>query len=153
MKNIFQKLNLPEYEFRIKQEKSNYLIYDELRSKYVALTPEEWVRQNFVQYLVKELSYPRARISIEMFLNDGTNNRRCDAVVFDNKLKPQVIIECKKPDVKISQKTFNQIGRYNISLKVKYLIVTNGLTHYFCEVDHNNQSYSFYENMPDYSLL
>jgi len=151
--NILQKLKLPEYKFRIKQDKNSYLIYDEFRSKYVALTPEEWVRQNFVHYLVNELSFPGSRISIEMFLKDGTNIRRCDAVVFDRKLNPQVIVECKKPEIKISQKTFNQIGRYNISLKVKYLIVTNGLSHYFCELDDNKGTYTFFENIPDYNLL
>jgi hypothetical protein len=153
MKNITQKLNLPEYNLRIKQDKSNYLIYDEFRKKYVVLTPEEWVRQNFIHYLVNELSYPKSRISIEFPLNDGEKNRRCDAVIFDKTLKPQAIIECKKPDVKISQSTFNQIGRYNILLKVKYLIITNGFEHYFCKIDHKDQTFKFYESIPDYSLL
>jgi hypothetical protein len=153
MKNIAQKLNLPEYDLRIKQDNSNILIYDEFRSKYVVLTPEEWVRQNFIHYLVKELSYPKSRIAIEYFLNDGEKNRRCDAVIFDKTLKAQAIVECKKPDINISQSTFNQIGRYNILLKVKYLIISNGLAHYFCKINHKNQTFKFYESIPDYSLL
>jgi len=153
MSNIFQKLNLPEYDLKIRQNKNSYVVYDEFRSKFVALTPEEWVRQNFLHYLVKDLAYPKSRISIEMSLHDGEKNRRCDAVVFDKLLKPQVIVECKKPEVPISQSTFNQIGRYNIMLKVKYLIITNGITHYFCEINHKEQNFIFFDNIPMYSSL
>jgi hypothetical protein len=153
MNSIIVDLNLPFYEFKIKEEDRRFFIYDEIRKNYFLLTPEEWVRQNFIKFLINELGYPKLRIAVEMTLGIGSDKKRCDAVVFDKQLKPQVIVECKKPDIKISQKTFDQIGRYNIYLKVKYLIVTNGLDHYFCEIDFKRASFSFKKEMPEYKSL
>ncbi len=149
----FHKLNLPEYKFKIKETGRSLAIYDEFRNKYVSLTPEEWVRQNFIQFLVSELGFPKSRIALEMALSKGNSSRRCDAVVFGSQLEPIVIIECKKPEVNISQKVFNQIGNYNISLKVNYLIVTNGLKHYCCKIGFENNEFTFLKEIPDYRSL
>lgn len=148
-----QQLNLPEYGFNLRNNKGKKEIFDALRKKYIALTPEEWVRQNFIQFLILEKLFPAGLIAIEKALVVNTMSRRTDAVVHDKNGFPLVIIECKAPEVKISQKTFDQIARYNMTLKVKYLIVTNGLVHYACSIDFENQSYSFLKEIPMYDNL
>ena len=147
------KLNLPDYNHKIKQIDGILSIFDEYRNKFVALTPEEWVRQNFTHYLVQELNYPKGRIRLEMPLSKGNKSKRCDIVVFDSLLQPIVIIECKAPQVKITQKVFNQIGLYNISLKVNYLFVTNGLNHYSCKIDFQTNKFTFLDAIPNYNSL
>lgn len=146
-----QILNLPEYKFKI--DNTNNLIFDEIRRKHVKLTPEEWVRQNFLKYLCVEKKYPASLVSLEHDIQLNTLSKRCDAVVFSKQGFPLIILEFKSPSVKISQKTFDQIYRYNLVLKVEYLIVSNGLNHYFCRINFNENSYSFLKEIPQYNDL
>jgi len=148
-----EKLNLPQYDFRIRKKEHKLEIFDTFRKKFVALTPEEWVRQNFLMYLVKEKDYPASLISVEAGLKLYNRIKRTDIVVYNNNAKPVLIVECKAPDVPISQKTFDQIARYNMVLKVNYLIVTNGLNHYCCHLDYENNTIKYLKDIPDYKNL
>lgn len=148
-----QKLNLPPYNANIKSDNGRNLIFDVLRGKYVALTPEEWVRQNFVQDLINYKNYSRSLMNNEIPLRLNGTSKRCDTVVFSNTAVPKMIIEYKAPEKKITQKVFNQITRYNMVLKVDYLVVSNGLNHYCCKMDYENQGYIFLEDVPDFSVL
>jgi hypothetical protein len=146
-------LNLPTYLFRIKEKEEKKTIFDVYRHKWVSLTPEEWVRQNFIRYLTEEKHYPVSLVSVERSLRLNQQNFRADAVIFTKAGDPLVIIECKAPEVKISQGVFDQIVRYNMELRVKYLIVTNGLSHYCCIIDKGKLSYAFLPEIPDYKDL
>ncbi len=145
-----KQLNLPTYQFKLKEQAGKKYIFDEIRKKYLVLNPEEWVRQNFVRYLVTEKKYPKSLINIEKAMKLNNMVKRADIVCFDNFGRPNLIVECKAPSVKINQSVFNQIARYNMVLKVKYLVVTNGLQHYSCLINHANKSYSFLEEIPAY---
>ena len=147
------RLNLPEYNFKIKKRDDTYVIYDLLRKRYVALTSEEWVRQNFVQYLINERNFPIALMANEVSLNQNGIKRRCDTLVANRLGHPFVIVEYKAPKVQVTQTTFDQIVRYNMVLHAQYLIVSNGLTHYCCKIDYETNSYSFLNDIPDYSEL
>lgn len=147
------RLNLPAYSFKIKKEAEREYIFDVIRKKYLRLQPEEWVRQNFIQFLVQEKNYPTSLIEIEKGLKLNTLQKRADAVVSSSLGKPLVLIEFKAPKVKITQDTFEQIARYNKVFKVPYLIVSNGLEHYCCKVDFDNSAFAFLEDIPDYSIL
>ena len=138
-----QELNLPKYPIKIKEEKGERYIFDTIRKKYLKLQPEEWVRQNFIQYLIQEKSYPASLIEIEKGLKVNTLQKRADVVINSPLGKPLVLIECKAPKVKITQETFEQVARYNTVFKVPYLIVTNGLTHYCCAINFKNNSFDF----------
>ena len=146
-------LNLPTYNFRIKTENGKHYIFDVFRKKFLVLTPEEWVRQHFAWYLVSELNYPKNLISIEHPLVVNSLKKRGDIVVFDRKAQPVLLVECKAPNIRIDQKTFDQIATYNLQLNVPVLAVTNGLDHYCCMVDMEKKSYSFLKNIPDFSQL
>ncbi len=148
-----EKLNLPEYDFRIRKSDQKLEIFDAFRKKFVSLTPEEWVRQNFLMYLVNEKYYPASLIAVEAGLKLYNRIKRTDIVVYSNLAKPVLIVECKAPEVTINQKVFDQIARYNMVLKVKYLIVTNGLNHYCCYLDYENNSIKYLEEIPDYKYL
>jgi len=148
-----QKLSLPEYQFRFRSENEKDFIFDRWRKKYVSLTPEEWVRQNFIMFLVEEKTFPASRIAVEKGLKVGKRLKRTDVVIYDITGKPQLIVECKAPEVKLSPDTFDQIIRYNISLQVHYLVVTNGLSHYCCKLDYENNSYEFLKEIPIYNKL
>ena len=128
-----QKLNLPTYPFKLKSNEKQTLIFDNLRKRYFVLTPEEWVRQHFVQFLIEEKKYPVSLIAIEKQLTINALKKRTDIVVFDKSGNPDIIVECKAPHIKIAQDTFDQIARYNLKLNAKYLIVTNGLDHFFLQ--------------------
>ena len=145
-----QTLNLPTYNFKLKNSQNKTLIFDKLRKKYVVLTPEEWVRQHFVHFLIDQKKYPETLIAIEKQLTINNLKKRTDLLIFNTDGKPEVIIECKAPSIKISQKTFDQIARYNLQLKAEFLIVTNGLTHFYCKMDFKNKTYIFLKNLPDY---
>jgi hypothetical protein len=145
-----QKLNLPTYPFKLKSNEKQTLIFDNLRKRYFVLTPEEWVRQHFVQFLIEEKKYPVSLIAIEKQLTINALKKRTDIVVFDKSGNPDIIVECKAPHIKIAQDTFDQIARYNLKLNAKYLIVTNGLDHFFCKMDFENENYIFLEEIPDY---
>jgi len=147
------KLNFPPYQFRIKEEGDSKLIFDELRGKYVALTPEEWVRQHLVKYLIEEKKYPRSLMALEYPVQVGTLKQRADIVVCQTDGKPMLIAECKAPDVEINQKTFDQIAVYNLTLNVKYLILTNGIKHYCCIMDMEKKTFIFMDNIPEYAAI
>lgn len=146
-------LNLPTFDKKITTKANKAFILDVIRRQYVALTPEEWVRQHFVHYLTVHKGYPQSLMANEVQLKFNGMSRRCDTVVYDRSLRPRVIIEYKAPTVNITQKVFEQICRYNMVLQVDYLIVSNGLAHYCCKVDYAAQSYSFLHDIPEYSSI
>lgn len=129
------------------------MIYDRLRKRYVALTSEEWVRQNFVEFLIAEKGFPAALMGNEVSLVQNNIKRRCDTLVADHLGAPLVVVEYKAPHITISQETFDQIVRYNMVLRAQYLIVSNGMTHYCCHINHQNNSYSFLSEIPSYSII
>lgn len=146
-------LNLPKYGIKIANENGHLTIFDVLRRKYVALTPEEWVRQHFVHYLIGHKGYPQNLMANEIQLAIGNKKLRCDSVLYDRSLKPRMIIEYKAPTVNITQKVFDQITVYNMLLHVDYLVVSNGIKHYCCQMDYDNQKYLFLEDIPDYQEI
>ena len=127
-----QKLSLPEYKLRIEKSDDKVRIFDPIRKKLVALTPEEWVRQNFLAYMVRDKGYPASLIAVEASLQVARRQKRTDVVVYSKQHKPLLIVECKAPNVKIDEAVFQQIVRYNMALQVAYLVVTNGLQHFCC---------------------
>lgn len=141
------KLNFPDYSFKIKEDLSSHAIFDIVRKKYIALTPEEWVRQHVVHFLIHEKKYAQGLMQVETTVKYNRMNIRCDVLVYTNELKPFLIVECKAPSVEITQATFDQIARYNMPLKVNYLMVTNGLTHYCCLMDYENNNYTFIKDI------
>lgn len=147
-----QKLNFPTFTFRFKNSENKVAIFDEIRKKFIILTPEEWVRQHVTQYLLQEKKYPKSYINVEKLIKINDLTKRYDLVVFQPDGTLFLLVECKAPEVKITQQTFDQIARYNLTLKAKYLMVTNGLNHYFCEMDFENEKYVFLEQIPDFSL-
>ena len=146
-------LNFPHYTFRIKREKEKTLIFDRCRMKYVALTPEEWVRQNMVEFLITEKHYPASLIANETAVEINQMKKRCDTVVFNTNQMPSVIVEYKAPTIAITQKVFDQIATYNSVLQVPLLIVSNGLSHYCCRIDYHEHRYEFFPEIPDYSQI
>ena len=146
-------LNLPACPFRLSEKKGKTYIYDSLRHKEVALTPEEWVRQHFVRFLISDRSYPPERIAHEVCINVHSTSKRCDTVVYDNYLNPLVIIEYKAPDVNITAEVFDQIARYNLALRVPYLMVSNGMTHYCCRMDYEAMQSLFLKEIPSYPVI
>jgi len=145
-----QKLNLPNYKFRLKSSENKTLIFDNLRKKYMVLTPEEWVRQHFVQFLIEEKKYPASLIALEKQLTLNNRKKRTDILVFNTAGNHDIIVECKAPKIKITQATFDQIARYNLKLKANFLVVTNGLDHFYCKMDFENETYIFLKDIPDY---
>jgi hypothetical protein len=127
-------------------------IFDEIRKKFVVLTPEEWVRQHVVQYLLLEKKYPKSLINVEKLVKVNGLNKRYDIVVFQPNGEIFMLIECKAPEVAISQQTFDQIARYNLKLNAQYLMVTNGLNHYFCQMDFENEKYVFLKEAPEFRI-
>ncbi|RLD49235.1 MAG: hypothetical protein DRI88_00975 [Bacteroidetes bacterium] len=148
-----QQLNLPTYPVKTRQTGEKTEIFDPIRRRYIVLTPEEWVRQQFIRYLISEKKYPETLISIEKGIKVNQMYKRFDAVISDQTGKPVVLIEFKSPNVRITQKTFEQVAAYNIRLQVQYLIVSNGLKHYCCSVDHEKKTFSFLDDIPDFSVL
>lgn len=146
-------LNLPPYPFKISNREGKKFIFDVLRKKYVALTPEEWVRQHFTHLLVKHKGYPQGLLANEVQLNLNGTKKRCDTVLYNRDLSAKMIVEYKAPNVEITQAVFDQITRYNMVLKVDYLIVTNGINHYCCRIDYITHSYRFLPGIPDYVEL
>jgi len=143
-------LNLPTYNFKIISENNQTKIFDAIRKKYVVLTPEEWVRQNFIQYLINEKQYPASLIAVEISLKYNTLQKRADVVVYNKKGEPVVLVECKATNVKITQETFHQAAVYNMNFKVSHLIVTNGLNHYCCQMNYIDKTYLFLSQIPDF---
>lgn len=146
-------LNLPEYPLKVKKNGSRLSVFDRLRKRYVALTPEEWVRQHFVEYLIEAKQFPAALMANEVSLTQNGIKRRCDTLVADREGKPLVIVEYKSPEIEITQQVFDQIVRYNMVLHARYLMVSNGMTHYCCQIDYENTTYSFLSEIPCYEEL
>ncbi len=146
-------LNLPTFDVKIRKRENGVEIFDPLRRKYVSMTPEEWVRQHFVHYLISEKGYPASLMANETTIKLNTLTKRCDTVVYNNQLEPLVICEFKKPDVEITQSVFDQIVRYNIVLKVKYLIVSNGMSHYCCKMNYDDMTFDYLLEIPEYGGL
>lgn len=147
---IMDSLNLPQTQLRISEVNAVPYVFDILRNKNIQITPEEWVRQHFVHFLINQKGYPKSLMANEVLVNLNGMQRRCDSIVYDKLLNPLLIVEYKAPHIKITQKVFDQICRYNFVLKVKYLIVSNGLQHYCCKIDYENKSYAFLKDIPSY---
>lgn len=147
-----QKLNFSGYDFRFKNSDERLSIFDEIRKKFVVLTPEEWVRQHVVRFLMQEKKYPKSLINVEKLLTINGLTKRYDVVVFNNDGSIFILVECKAPQVKISQMVFDQIARYNMTMQSEFLMVTNGLNHFFCQMDYQNEKYQFLRELPDYKI-
>jgi hypothetical protein len=145
-----QKLNFSTYSFRFKNSENKVSIFDSIRKKFVILQPEEWVRQHCVSYLIEEKGYPKTLINVEKELIINTLRKRYDIVIYNPDGSIYLIVECKSPKIKINQDVFDQIARYNLVLNAKYLMVTNGLNHYYCQMDFENEQYHFLKDIPDY---
>jgi hypothetical protein len=145
-----QKLQFPTYSFRFKNSENKVAIFDEIRKKFIILTPEEWVRQHVVQYLLQDKKYPKSYVNVEKLIKINDLSKRYDIIVYQPNGEIYLLIECKAPEIPITQHTFDQIARYNLVLKAKYLMVTNGLNHYFCQMDFENEKYVFLKELPHF---
>jgi hypothetical protein len=146
-------LNLPSFDVKIRGTREKPEIYDFLRRRYVALTPEEWVRQHFVHWLVDQKGYPKGLLGNEVALKCGDKTLRCDSILYNKEAQPLMIIEYKAPTVAVTQRVFSQISTYNLLLHVDYLLVSNGVQHYCCKMDYENQTYVFLNDIPTYSEI
>jgi len=145
-----QALNLPPYPFKISDKGGQLTLFDETRKKHIVITPEEWVRQHFVQYLINQKKYPKTLIKLEGGLRLNGMAKRSDIVVFNSSGEKILMVECKAPSVAINQKVFDQIARYNMTHQIALLAVTNGLEHYYCRINFENSTYQFIGDLPDY---
>ena len=145
-----QKLNFPTYSFRLKNRENKRLIFDDIRKKFVVLQPEEWVRQHCVQYLIAHKNYPQSLINVEKELKVNGLSKRYDIIIFNPDGSIHLIVECKAPKIPINQNVFDQIARYNLTLNATYLMVTNGINHYYCEMDFEAERYQFLKDIPEY---
>ena len=148
---MLQKLNFPEFSFRFKNSENKVSIFDCIRKKFVILQPEEWVRQHCVLYLMEVKKYPISLINVEKELTINDLKKRYDIVIFNSDGSIHLIVECKAPKININQTTFDQIARYNTALNATYLMVTNGINHYYCQMDFENERYQFLKDIPEYS--
>ena len=146
-------LNLPSAELKIKEEGGQKYVFDPLRRRHVRLTPEEWVRQHFVHFLIEHRGYPKELLANEVSLSLNSTTKRCDTVLYDREARPRMIVEYKAPHIQLSQRTFDQVSRYNIVLRVPYLIVSNGIQHYCCRIDYEHGTYQFLPEIPAYADL
>ena len=145
-----QQLDFPRYEFRFKSSENKISVFDEIRKKFVILTPEEWVRQHVIQFLIQHKKYPKSHINVEKEIKVNNTSKRYDVVVFNRNGSIFLIVECKAPSIVVAQETFDQVARYNLSLKADFLMVTNGLKHYYCQMDFENEKYIFLPEIPEY---
>jgi hypothetical protein len=147
-----QPLHFSTFNFRFKNSENKIAIFDEIRKKFVILTPEEWVRQHVIQHFLIEKKYPKSLINVEKVLKINGLTKRYDVVVFNSDGSIFILVECKAPEVKISQNTFDQIARYNLTLKAQHLMLTNGLNHYFCQMNFEKEQYVFLEELPEWMV-
>lgn len=145
-----QELNLPPYQFDLIREDKKTKIFDAIRKRYLVLTPEEWVRQNFIEFLVRERNFPRGLIAVEKGLKLNGMQKRTDILVYAKSAQPLLMVECKAPEIKIEQKVFDQIARYNLHFKLPFLVVTNGLRHFCARINFDKQNFSFLKDIPHY---
>ncbi len=148
-----KKLNLPEFPIQVKYIKGKPYVFDPVRKKSVRLTPEEWVRQNFLLYLNHSKNYPFSLMQVEKEFIWNHLQMRSDILLFSNTGEPRMIVECKAPEINLSDRVFEQIARYNLRYHVPYLVVTNGLVHYCCSMDYLSASYIFLKDIPDYQII
>lgn len=146
-------LNLPRFAVKVIEKDGKLSIWDPSRRKFVALTPEEWVRQHFVNYLVTEKEYPKELLANEVSIKLNGTSKRCDTIVYNRFLEPLMIIEYKAPHIEITSTVFDQIVRYNMALHVDFLTVSNGIRHFCCKIDYEKQAYTFLTGIPDYNML
>ncbi len=146
-----EKLNFETYSFRLKKVDNKVFIFDEIRKKFVMLQPEEWVRQHVVRFLIEERNFPKSLINVEKELTINRLTKRYDVVVFSKSGEVFLVVECKAPTIPITQDVFDQVARYNLVLKSQFLMVTNGLQHYFCQMDYQNNKYVFLKDLPHFS--
>jgi predicted type IV restriction endonuclease len=146
-------LNLPPAELKLKEQNGKTYIFDRLRKQFVRLTPEEFVRQHFVSFLIEHKGYPSSRMANEVGITLGNVKKRCDTILYDDYLQPLMIIEYKAPSAVISQKTFDQIARYNLALNVPWLIVSNGIQHFCCRMEQEKNEYVYINEIPEYSRV
>lgn len=144
-------LNFPKFDFRVKNTENQLRIFDIVRKKFVVLQPEEWVRQHVVHYLTTYKKYPLSLINVEKKLNVNGLTKRYDVIVYDTDASIKILVECKSPNTVINQSTFDQVARYNLRANSNYLMVTNGLEHYYCQLDKENEKYMFLKDIPDFS--
>ena len=148
-----KKLNLPEYTIPVRLVEGKEYLFDPVRKKEVRLTPEEWVRQNFIRYLHHEKECPLSLMQVEKEFSWNGLSLRSDLLVFSSSVEPLMIVECKAPEVKLDNAVFEQIARYNLKYRVPYLLVTNGMVHYCCKMDYEGESYRFLREIPDYPSM
>lgn len=146
-------LNLPPFDIRLREVGGRRQVLDVLRRRYVALTPEEWVRQHFVHFLIGQKGYPKGLLANEVELRVGEKRLRCDTLLYNRAMQPQMIVEYKAPDIGITQRVFDQISAYNLLLHVDYLVVSNGCQHYCCRMDYERHGYTFLGEIPDYAEI
>lgn len=146
-------LNLPKTELKIISKGKKWTVFDIIRRRYVSLTPEEWVRQHFIHFLIEHKGYPAALLGNEISLDLNGTRKRCDSVLYDREARPIMILEYKAPNISITQETFRQISRYNMKLRVPWLIVSNGIDHYCCQIDYEKGEYHFLNDIPQYDAL
>ncbi len=149
--HIVQDLNFPKFEYRFKSTENKVSIFDVIRKKFIVLQPEEWVRQHCVHFLINNKNYPKSLINVEKELFINGLKKRYDIVIFNPDGSIHLIVECKSPSISINQNTFDQIARYNLVLNSTYLMVTNGLNHYYCQMDNKEEQYSFLKTIPNYN--
>ncbi len=145
-----QALNFPAYQFKLKSSENKQYIFDVIRKKYIVLSPEEWVRQHALHFLIYDKKYPVSLITVEKQLLVNKLKKRTDILIYNSTGLPELVVECKAPKVKITQHTFDQIARYNFQLRANYLMVSNGMQHYFCKLDYDKECYVFLEDIPKY---
>lgn len=145
-----QELNFPKFVFRFKNNENKVSIFDVIRKRFMVLQPEEWVRQHCVHYLIEVKKYPISLINVEKELKVNDLKKRYDIVIFNTDGSIHLIVECKAPKIEIKQNTFDQIARYNLALNATYLMVTNGLNHYYCSMDFKAEQYNFLKDIPEY---
>lgn len=148
-----QRLNFGNYNFRFRNSGEKVSVFDEIRRKFIVLTPEEWVRQHVVHFLLHEKRFPKSLINVEKLLTINGLTKRYDVVVYNPDGTIFILVECKAPQIKISQTVFDQIARYNMTMRSRFLMVTNGHNHYFCRMDFDNERYVFLDALPDYRIV
>lgn len=147
-------LNLPQYEIKITMRQNKRMIFDDLRRKYVALTPEEWVRQHFTHWLTGHLGYPQSLLANEVEITVGDKRLRCDTLLYNSDGRtPLMIVEYKAPSIAITEKVFRQASTYNMLLRVPWIVMSNGLTHYCCHIDYETGTATFVEDFPTYEEI
>jgi hypothetical protein len=148
-----RELNLPAAELRVRMNRGKPEVFDPVRKRHVNLTAEEWVRQHFLHFLIIHKKVPPSLIAVEKSIKYNQLSKRCDVVVYDRDRQPVLIVECKAPEIEINQDVFRQVALYNMTLQVKYLVVTNGLNHYSCAIDHEKGSFEFLKEIPDFDEM